>query len=432
MAQPRAVTAAVIGAGHRGRFAYGGQALAHPERLRIVAVAEPDAARRDAMAREHGLGAGALFGDWRELLARPQLADAAVDRHRAIRCTWPRRSRPWPAATTCCSRSRSRRTPPTASGWSGRPSAPAASSRSATCCATRPSTAACTRSSRAAGWGGSGRSRSRSTSAPGTWRTPSCAAAFATARSRRRSCSRRAVTTSICWSGWRRPARARVASLRPPLGLHRGACAAGSARALHAGLPRAGDLRPRRGALLPRPGRCARGLLAVERRVPRSLARERAAARSRRGPTGAASTAATTTRSITSWSRSSSRTASRRRSACTATPRTRAACCASPASRASCAACSSAGSSSSSGRARSRASASGSPARRSGHFGGDAGLVAHFVDAVRRNASQEARASGREALEGHLLGFAAERAREQGRVVDFAAYRREIAAAANA
>ena len=65
-----------------------------------------------------------------------------------------------------------------------------------------------------------------------------------------------------------------------------------------------------------------------------------------------------------------------------------------------------------------------------GHFGGDVGLVAHFVDVVRRNASQEVRASGREALEGHLLGFAAERAREQGRVVELAAYRREISAAA--
>jgi predicted dehydrogenase len=78
MTQIRAVTAVVIGAGHRGRFAYGGHALLHPERLRIVAVAEPDAARRDAMAREHRLGSQSLFGDWRELMARPQLADAAV------------------------------------------------------------------------------------------------------------------------------------------------------------------------------------------------------------------------------------------------------------------------------------------------------------------------------------------------------------------
>ena len=67
-----------------------------------------------------------------------------------------------------------------------------------------------------------------------------------------------------------------------------------------------------------------------------------------------------------------------------------------------------------------------------GHFGGDDGLVAHFADVVRRSAVQEVLASGREALEGHLLGFAAERAREQGRVIELAGYRREIAAAANA
>jgi predicted dehydrogenase len=65
-----------------------------------------------------------------------------------------------------------------------------------------------------------------------------------------------------------------------------------------------------------------------------------------------------------------------------------------------------------------------------GHFGGDAGLVAHFAGLVRRGAVEEALAPAREALEGHLLGFAAERAREQACVVDFAGYRREIAAAA--
>ena len=78
MTPSRAVTAVVIGAGPRGRFAYGGQALAYPERMRVVGVAEPDAARREAMARAHGLGAGALFRDWRELREKPQLAEAAV------------------------------------------------------------------------------------------------------------------------------------------------------------------------------------------------------------------------------------------------------------------------------------------------------------------------------------------------------------------
>lgn len=65
---------------------------------------------------------------------------------------------------------------------------------------------------------------------------------------------------------------------------------------------------------------------------------------------------------------------------------------------------------------------SGSPL---GHFGGDAGLVAHFVDAVRGGDPAAVRASGRSALESHWIGFAAERARRTGRVVEMAAFRRE-------
>jgi predicted dehydrogenase len=61
-----------------------------------------------------------------------------------------------------------------------------------------------------------------------------------------------------------------------------------------------------------------------------------------------------------------------------------------------------------------------------GHFGGDEGLVAHFVDVVGRNAQAESRTSGRVSLESHLLGFAAERARESGAVVDLPAFRREV------
>jgi predicted dehydrogenase len=72
------VTLLVIGAGMRGRLTYGRQALARPDVLRVVAVAEPDDERRSAMAREHGLGPSALFRDWREALDRPRLSDAAV------------------------------------------------------------------------------------------------------------------------------------------------------------------------------------------------------------------------------------------------------------------------------------------------------------------------------------------------------------------
>ena len=41
-----ALEAVLIGAGNRGRFPYGGYALAHPDRLVVVGVAEPDEGRR--------------------------------------------------------------------------------------------------------------------------------------------------------------------------------------------------------------------------------------------------------------------------------------------------------------------------------------------------------------------------------------------------
>jgi predicted dehydrogenase len=73
-----AVEAVVVGAGHRGRFTYGAYARAHPERLRIVALAEPEAGRREAMAAEHGIAAERSFRDWRELFSRPALAPVAI------------------------------------------------------------------------------------------------------------------------------------------------------------------------------------------------------------------------------------------------------------------------------------------------------------------------------------------------------------------
>jgi predicted dehydrogenase len=64
-----------------------------------------------------------------------------------------------------------------------------------------------------------------------------------------------------------------------------------------------------------------------------------------------------------------------------------------------------------------------------GHGGGDQGLLRHFVEAVRRNAADEILASGRASLESHLIGFAAEQARQTGRVVAMADFRAEVQAA---
>ena len=47
------ISAILIGAGARGMDAYGAYALRHPEKLKFVAVAEPNEARRSAMAAAH-------------------------------------------------------------------------------------------------------------------------------------------------------------------------------------------------------------------------------------------------------------------------------------------------------------------------------------------------------------------------------------------
>ena len=71
------VTLAVLGAGSRGTT-FAGFAEQFPDRARVVAVAEPRADRRDALADRLGVAADRRFADWRELAARGRLADAVV------------------------------------------------------------------------------------------------------------------------------------------------------------------------------------------------------------------------------------------------------------------------------------------------------------------------------------------------------------------
>ena len=78
MAGVEPVDAVLIGAGLRGRFTYARYAQARPERLRIVALAEPRADRRDDLARRLDLPAERVFDDWRPLLAGGQLGRAAI------------------------------------------------------------------------------------------------------------------------------------------------------------------------------------------------------------------------------------------------------------------------------------------------------------------------------------------------------------------
>jgi len=71
------VSAVLIGAGQRGSDVYGRYALNHPDQLRFVAVAEPDAPRRARFGEQHDLDAAQEFASWQELLAGPQRAQVA-------------------------------------------------------------------------------------------------------------------------------------------------------------------------------------------------------------------------------------------------------------------------------------------------------------------------------------------------------------------
>jgi predicted dehydrogenase len=71
------VTLVIIGAGTRGST-YAKFALAHPERASVVGVAEPREAYRTRIAADHHLDDAQVFTDWRQVADRPKFADAVV------------------------------------------------------------------------------------------------------------------------------------------------------------------------------------------------------------------------------------------------------------------------------------------------------------------------------------------------------------------
>lgn len=72
------VTLVLVGAGNRGASVYGDYALRHPREARVVALADPDTAKRERVAAAHGVPAERAYRDWSALLAAGRLADAAV------------------------------------------------------------------------------------------------------------------------------------------------------------------------------------------------------------------------------------------------------------------------------------------------------------------------------------------------------------------
>lgn len=73
------ITVALLGAGSRGELNLASLARERPDKIRFVAVAEPHPARRERFIREYKIDPNNAFTDYQELLERPQLADAIIN-----------------------------------------------------------------------------------------------------------------------------------------------------------------------------------------------------------------------------------------------------------------------------------------------------------------------------------------------------------------
>ena len=72
------ITFVLVGAGSRGAHAYAPYAQQFPHDARIVAVAEPDTQRRNAIAEPNDIGAAQCFTSYDALFAQGKIADAAI------------------------------------------------------------------------------------------------------------------------------------------------------------------------------------------------------------------------------------------------------------------------------------------------------------------------------------------------------------------
>jgi predicted dehydrogenase len=76
---PEPLTALLFGAGSRGAQAYGPYALANPDQIKFVAVAEPNPVRQERFASEHAIPADRRFESWEDALAIDQMADVVIN-----------------------------------------------------------------------------------------------------------------------------------------------------------------------------------------------------------------------------------------------------------------------------------------------------------------------------------------------------------------
>jgi predicted dehydrogenase len=71
--------AILFGAGARGAESYGPFALAHPDQIQFIAVAEPRTARRERFAAQHSIPEESCFETWQQALERKIPADVVIN-----------------------------------------------------------------------------------------------------------------------------------------------------------------------------------------------------------------------------------------------------------------------------------------------------------------------------------------------------------------
>jgi predicted dehydrogenase len=71
--------AILFGAGARGAESYGPYALAHPDQIQFVAVAEPRETRRISFAAQHGIPEERCFDTWQQALEKDIPADVVIN-----------------------------------------------------------------------------------------------------------------------------------------------------------------------------------------------------------------------------------------------------------------------------------------------------------------------------------------------------------------
>ena len=74
----RSVSIVIVGAGGRGFLAYAPYTKQHPEKMRLVGVAEPDEFRRERIRKEYELEEKQCYSSAEALFAKPKFADVAL------------------------------------------------------------------------------------------------------------------------------------------------------------------------------------------------------------------------------------------------------------------------------------------------------------------------------------------------------------------